>query len=89
MVSICGALATLFFLYSIISGLLAAGSNSALWAKSFWVSLLFFLAASGALLFLLVPLWIALAPAIPALILVMIFRYAKPHESDSDEDADG
>ena len=86
--SLCGGLVILFFLGSVISGLLSLKNGRPFILKIFWISIPVFLASSSVLLLFFDPFWVAIAPAIPALILIWIIRCAKPNVSDSDEDAD-
>ncbi|MDO9509443.1 MAG: hypothetical protein Q7I97_08965 [Thermovirgaceae bacterium] len=73
-----------FCLFSLVSGVMAARNSSSLWIRLFWITLLLFLVASSLFLLSIAPSWIALAPAIPALIILTIQNRSGPTPRNGD-----
>ncbi|HOR53622.1 MAG TPA: hypothetical protein PLM30_00205 [Synergistales bacterium] len=71
------ALTVFFFVTSVLLGVLVSRSGSRVRPSAFWGSLLFFLLFSSLTLFFCAPLWIALAPMVPAAIFALLYFYPK------------
>ncbi|HON34119.1 MAG: hypothetical protein WBJ42_07255 [Thermovirgaceae bacterium] len=76
------ALTAFFFVSSMILGVMVSRSESRVPPSAFWGSLLLFLLFSTITLFFCAPLWVALAPMVPAAIFALLHLYPKKTGSD-------
>jgi hypothetical protein len=75
-------LTVFFFVMSMILGVLVSGNNSRISFSVFWRSILLFLLFSSLTLSFFAPLWIAIAPMVPAAIFAFLNLYLKKAARD-------
>ena len=75
-------LTVFFFVSSMILGVLVSGNNSRISFSVFWRSILLFLLFSALTLSFFAPLWIAIAPLVPAAIYAFLNLYLKKAARD-------
>ncbi|HAK40319.1 MAG TPA: hypothetical protein DCM24_00775 [Synergistaceae bacterium] len=84
------ALTIVFFALSMVLGVMVSREESRLPLSAFWVSLLLFLLFSSLTLYSYAPLWIAIAPLIPAAMITLLFsvsrKNARNRSTEAEED---
>ncbi|HOI81512.1 MAG: hypothetical protein WCS47_04390 [Thermovirgaceae bacterium] len=82
------ALTIVFFALSMVLGVMISRAKSRLPLSAFWGSLLLFLLFSSFSLYSYAPLWIAIAPLIPAAMVTLLFSVSRKNERNRSTGAE-